>query len=73
MSAGPAVRAGLCGIGLDAYWDKFTGLKQRLEGYVAEVAARLERPGAALPLACEKTSASRTRSLRDQSKLSKGD
>ena len=39
------LRAGLCGIGLDAYWSQFAGLKERLEGYVAEVARRLERPG----------------------------
>jgi L-arabinose isomerase len=36
---------GLCGIGLDAYWPQFAGLKERLEGYVARVAARLARPG----------------------------
>ena len=39
------LRAGLSGIGLDAYWSQFAGLKERLEGYVAEVASRLERPG----------------------------
>jgi len=39
------LRAGLCGIGLEAYWSQFAGLKDRLEGYVATVAARLERPG----------------------------
>jgi L-arabinose isomerase len=36
---------GLCGIGLDAYWPQFAGLQQRLEGYVAQVGARLARPG----------------------------
>jgi L-arabinose isomerase len=45
MSAEQALRVGLCGIGLDAYWSQFAGLKARLEGYVAQVAARLERPG----------------------------
>jgi L-arabinose isomerase len=45
-SAGePVLRAGLCGIGLDAYWPQFAGLKDRLEGYVAQVATRLTRPG----------------------------
>jgi len=44
----PVLRAGLCGIGLDAYWPQFAGLKDRLEGYVAQVAARLERPGVAV-------------------------
>jgi L-arabinose isomerase len=39
------LRIGLFGIGLDAYWAQFAGLKERLEGYVAQVAARLARPG----------------------------
>jgi L-arabinose isomerase len=47
-TAEPVLRVGLCGIGLDAYWPQFSGLKARLEGYVAEVAARLERPGVAV-------------------------
>ena len=48
MSADPVLRVGLCGIGLDAYWPQFAGLKDRLEGYVAEVAKRLSRPGVAV-------------------------
>lgn len=40
-----ALRAGLCGIGLEAYWSQFAGLEQRLEGYVARLASRLARPG----------------------------
>jgi L-arabinose isomerase len=39
------LRVGLCGIGLDAYWPQFAGLETRLKGYVAQVAARLARPG----------------------------
>jgi L-arabinose isomerase len=39
-----ALRVGLCGIGLDAYWPQFPGLRERLEGYVARVSARLTRP-----------------------------
>lgn len=39
------LRLGLFGIGLDAYWNQFPGLKERLEGYVSQVAARLARPG----------------------------
>ena len=39
------LRVGLCGIGLDAYWPQFAGLEARLKGYVAQVAARLARPG----------------------------
>ncbi len=39
------LRVGLFGIGLDAYWPQFPGLKERLEGYVARVAQQLARPG----------------------------
>lgn len=39
------VRIGLFGIGLEAYWPQFKGLRQRLEGYVAEVESRISRPG----------------------------
>ncbi len=41
----PPLRVGLFGIGLDAYWPQFTGLKERLESYVARVAHKLARPG----------------------------
>lgn len=41
----PPLRIGLLGIGLDAYWPQFAGLKERLEGYVAQAAARFARPG----------------------------
>ena len=37
-------RIGLFGIGLDAYWRQFPGLKERLEGYLSEVQVKLERP-----------------------------
>src|SRR4051794_3712479 len=40
-----ATRIGLFGIGLDAYWPQFAGLKQRLEGYLQRVHERLQRPG----------------------------
>jgi L-arabinose isomerase len=40
------LRVGLCGIGLDAYWPQFEGLQARLEGYVRQVGARLEKAGA---------------------------
>jgi len=39
------VRIGLFGIGLDAYWPQFPGLKERLEGYLSTVHKKLERPG----------------------------
>lgn len=34
-------RIGLFGIGLDTYWDQFDGLKNRLEGYLSIVEAKL--------------------------------
>lgn len=39
------LRVGLFGIGLDAYWPQFAGLKERLEGCLGRVAAKLARPG----------------------------
>jgi L-arabinose isomerase len=38
------LHVGLFGIGLEAYWPQFKGLKKRLEGYVQEVHKKLERP-----------------------------
>jgi L-arabinose isomerase len=40
----PRLRVGLFGIGLEAYWPQFAGLKERLEGYVRVVSKNLERP-----------------------------
>ncbi len=37
------LRVGLFGIGLDAYWPQFEGLKERLEGYLGVTAGMLER------------------------------
>jgi L-arabinose isomerase len=39
------LRVGLFGIGLDAYWPQFKGLKPRLERYLRVVHNRLKRPG----------------------------
>ena len=36
---------GLFGIGLEASWPKFEGLKPRLEGYPSQVADQIARPG----------------------------
>src|SRR5215469_5088303 len=41
----PTTKIGLFGIGLDAYWPQFEGLKQRLEGYLREVEGKLARDG----------------------------
>lgn len=38
-------KIGLFGIGLEAYWPQFAGLKERLEGYLREVEKKLQRPG----------------------------
>jgi L-arabinose isomerase len=46
MSNDRSLRVGLCGIGLEAYWAQFAGLKERLEGHVEQVAARLRQAGA---------------------------
>jgi L-arabinose isomerase len=40
------LRVGLFGIGLDAYWDQFEGLRDRLTGYQARTARGLEERGA---------------------------
>jgi L-arabinose isomerase len=40
------LKIGLFGIGIDAYWPQFEGLRRRLEGYIAEVASRLGVSGA---------------------------
>lgn len=40
------LKIGLFGIGLDAYWPQFKGLKERLEGYLEEVNSKLQGFGA---------------------------
>ncbi len=40
------LKIGLFGIGLDAYWQQFKDLKERLEGYVGEVSTKLGSFGA---------------------------
>ncbi len=37
------MKIGLFGIGLDAYWPQFEGLKERLEGYIRIVEGRLKK------------------------------
>ena len=39
------LRIGLLGLGLEAYWPQFDGLRQRLERYVSEVERNLEQEG----------------------------
>lgn len=38
------LKIGLFGIGLDAYWPQFDGLKQQLESYITIVEDRLKKP-----------------------------
>jgi L-arabinose isomerase len=50
-STGPVIthehplRVALCGIGLEAYWEQFDGLRPQLEGYLNQVADALAQPG----------------------------
>jgi len=39
------IKVGLFGIGLDAYWPQFAGLKERLEGYLGVVEQKLATDG----------------------------
>ena len=39
------LRVGLFGIGLDTYWPQFAGLKERLEGYLSQVAGKVAKDG----------------------------
>jgi L-arabinose isomerase len=39
------LKLGLFGIGLDSYWPQFSGLEERLKGYVARVAVKLAQIG----------------------------
>ncbi len=41
----PPLRIGLFGIGLNTYWPQFEGLKERLEGYLEQVAGKLAKDG----------------------------
>jgi L-arabinose isomerase len=36
------LKIGLFGIGLEAYWEQFDGLKSRLENYISVVQQKLE-------------------------------
>ena len=40
------LKIGLFGIGLEAYWEQFDGLKEKLESYVEIVAGKIKKlPG----------------------------
>src|SRR5215216_5746846 len=42
----PPARIGVLGIGLEAYWPQFEGLKERIEGYQRRVEQRVSELGA---------------------------
>jgi len=44
--SGPRARVGVFGIGLEAYWGQFAGLRERCEGYQRRVEARVASLGA---------------------------
>ena len=48
MNNESGLRVALCGIGLEAYWNQFADLEERLKSYVARVADRLSQPGVAV-------------------------
>lgn len=41
MPTKPHLRVALCGIGLEAYWEQFDGLRAELEGYLSRVGEQL--------------------------------
>lgn len=43
MNCSYSLKVGLFGIGLEAYWEQFAGLKNRLESYVKVVAKKIEK------------------------------
>lgn len=43
-----STKVGLFGIGLDTYWPQFDGLKERLTGYLDQVATGIEKTGVTL-------------------------
>ena len=45
MNNTPFLNIAYAGIGLDAYWPQFPGLKEKLEADMAVVAGKLARPG----------------------------
>ena len=48
MQSATELRAGLCAIGLEAYWPQFPGLRPQLEQFVRQVGQRLTRPNVKL-------------------------
>ena len=67
------LRIALCGIGLEAYWEQFDGLKAQLEGYIGQLAQLLEQMDAdVIPLGLVDTPA-RAREAGRQCRASNAD
>src|SRR5919112_6741648 len=47
--AGRRAKVGVFGIGLEAYWEQFDGLRERLEGYQSNVGERIGRWATVVP------------------------
>ncbi len=45
VAGGHDVRIGLVGLGLNAYWEQFEGLRARLDGYLGDVERKIEGNG----------------------------
>jgi L-arabinose isomerase len=61
----PRARVGVFGIGLEAYWPQFEGLRERIEGYQARVEARVSELGAEVVSAGLVDTAQRAREAGD--------
>ena len=67
------LRIALCGVGLEAYWEQFDGLRAQLEGYVVQVAQLLKQTDAVvIPLGLVDTP-SRAREVGRQCRASNAD
>jgi hypothetical protein len=45
MLTKPQLRVALCGIGLEAYWEQFDGLRAEIEGSLTRAGEQLQSPG----------------------------
>jgi L-arabinose isomerase len=73
MPTEPQLRVALCGIGLDAYWNQFEGLRAELEGYLARVGEQLRSPDVELVPLGLVDSAARAREEGRQCRASNAD